>query len=339
MKPVLSICIPTYNRCHYLVETLESILLQMTPGVEIIISDNASNDETASVVSEYTKKHSNVRYSCAEKNCGPDANFLRVVSLALGEYCWLLSDDDTIKPGAISTILMEIQGNHDIYMFNETTCDNRLVPIVDRQRLAIPDGRLEYDLSKPADLVLFFERSDPVGGIPFGLISILVFKKTIWDAVTIPPAMLGTAYVHVYVLLGGKAYGSRLKYLPQSLVMNRLNESYISTDPIRSFWITAEGYRLLKDQLFPMQDHAKESKAFISTARRIFSIKHLTLLRFCCNEIKEWNPIESRLREFGYSHVILATVRVSRTPLLGLRILVRAARGLTNLSKKLQLKK
>jgi abequosyltransferase len=329
MKPVLSICIPTYNRCNYLVETLESILLQLTPAVEIVISDNASTDDTASAVSDYVKKYDNIRYSCAEKNCGPDANFLRVVSLARGEYCWLLSDDDTIKPGAVETILMEIQGHHDIYTFNETTCDNRLVPIVDRQRLAVPDGRLEYDLSKSADLVLFFERSEPVGGIPFGLISVLVFKKATWDAVTIPPAMIGTAYVHVYVLLGGKAYGSRLKYLPQSLIMNRLNESYISTDPIRSFWITADGYQLLADALFSAQTDTLVRGAFLAMAKRIFSLRHLTLFRLYSPQNEEWQRIRERLMQLGYNRSLLKIIGACRLPLSSIRSLLKIARKLT----------
>ena len=334
IKPVLSICIPTYNRCNYLEDTLKSIIVQLTPEVEIVISDNASTDETGLIIGEFSRKYKNVRYSRAEKNNGPDANFLRVVSLGQGEYCWLLSDDDTIKPGGIATILQAIKDRCDIYTFNETTCDNKMKPIIKRQRLAIPDGRLEYKFSVPTDLELFFERSDPVGGIPFGLISVLVFRKAIWDAIAVPDFMMGTAYVHVYILFAGKERGTRLKFIPKSLIMNRLNDSYISTDPIRSFWITADGYQLLADCLFSSAPDALTRKAFLALAKRIFSIRYIAILRIYSPESEGWQRIEASLSRFGYNLILLKVIGLSRMPLLSMRFLLQKARYLINQYKK-----
>jgi glycosyltransferase involved in cell wall biosynthesis len=55
MKPKLSICIPTYNRAQTLRETIDSILPQILGNfnIEILISDNASTDDTPSIVCEY----------------------------------------------------------------------------------------------------------------------------------------------------------------------------------------------------------------------------------------------------------------------------------------------
>ena len=64
-KPLLSICIPTFNRSSYLRNTLNSIVSQqefLSEKVEIIISDNASTDETPDVVKEFTAKYSNIHY-------------------------------------------------------------------------------------------------------------------------------------------------------------------------------------------------------------------------------------------------------------------------------------
>ena len=59
--PVLSICIPTRNRCHLLRLSLESLTRQPifsnTDAVEIVVSDNASDDETAEVVDKFIKKY------------------------------------------------------------------------------------------------------------------------------------------------------------------------------------------------------------------------------------------------------------------------------------------
>lgn len=330
IKPVLSICIPTYNRCNYLEDTLKSIIVQLTPEVEIVISDNASTDQTELIVGEFSKKYKDIIYSRAEKNNGPDANFLRVVSLGRGEYCWLLSDDDTIMPGGIATILQAIKDQCDIYTFNETTCDNKMKPIIKRRRLIFPDGRLEYNFSVPTDLQLFFQRSDPVGGIPFGLISVLVFRKAIWDAIVVPDFIMGTAYVHVYILFAGKERGTRLKFIPKSLIMNRLNDSYISTDPIRSFWITANGYQLLADCLFSSEPDVLSRKAFLAIAKRIFSIRHISMLRIYSLEREEWQRIEVSLSRLGYNHILLKVIGLSRMPLLGMRFLLQKARYLIN---------
>jgi abequosyltransferase len=60
-EPLLSICIPTYNREKYLRRLLDSIVFQKefidTNDVEIVIADNASTDSTEELVNEYTKKY------------------------------------------------------------------------------------------------------------------------------------------------------------------------------------------------------------------------------------------------------------------------------------------
>ena len=108
--PLLSICIPTYNREQYLDETLASIINQLKPdnvgNVEICISDNASTDNTAQIVAKYKANPSiNLVYSRNEKNLGADANYLKAVEIASGTYCWLLGSDDKPEPTALQQLL------------------------------------------------------------------------------------------------------------------------------------------------------------------------------------------------------------------------------------------
>jgi abequosyltransferase len=84
MAPLLSICIPTYNRARCLAALLDSIHAQKTDEVEIIVSDKASTDDTRAIV----KKYPDIIYGRSVKNLGFDANVLRAVSLASGKYCW-----------------------------------------------------------------------------------------------------------------------------------------------------------------------------------------------------------------------------------------------------------
>ena len=76
-KPLLSICIPTYNRAEFLKDALDSILRQINENnkdkVEICISDNASEDNTEELVEEYQKKSPiPIIYHKNEKNMGAD---------------------------------------------------------------------------------------------------------------------------------------------------------------------------------------------------------------------------------------------------------------------------
>ena len=104
MKSIaLSICIPTYNRVRYLKELLPSVLDQAdAEGVEVVVSDNASTDDTA----EYLRaiKHPSLRWWTNDANIGGDRNFLKCVAEARGEYVWLFGDDDIMPAGAVKKV-------------------------------------------------------------------------------------------------------------------------------------------------------------------------------------------------------------------------------------------
>ena len=55
----LSICIATFNRSEFISDTLESILTQVTSDCEVVVSDNASTDNTEEVVSQYAERKKN----------------------------------------------------------------------------------------------------------------------------------------------------------------------------------------------------------------------------------------------------------------------------------------
>ncbi len=118
-KPLLSICIPTYNRANYLKECLDSIVCQFDDKdvfnqIEVVISDNASEDNTKELVEEYQKKFSNIRYFRNKENLGFDLNVDIVLDKAEGSFCWTLSDDERLKKGALNFILEIIKQHPEI---------------------------------------------------------------------------------------------------------------------------------------------------------------------------------------------------------------------------------
>ncbi|MDE6521754.1 MAG: glycosyltransferase family 2 protein [Muribaculaceae bacterium] len=111
-KPLLSICIPTYNRCEYLKETLENITSDpdFNDKVEIVISDNASTDNTKEIAELYCNKFENVRYFRNNENVR-DANFNLCLTRATGEYRKLNNDTCRIKEGKLKIILEALKDN------------------------------------------------------------------------------------------------------------------------------------------------------------------------------------------------------------------------------------
>jgi hypothetical protein len=96
--PLLSIGLPVYNGAKHLRESIESLLAQDVEDLELVISDNASTDDTPAICAAYAKKDSRVRYSRNESNVGAAANYNRVFELSNGTYFMWGSDDDVWDP-------------------------------------------------------------------------------------------------------------------------------------------------------------------------------------------------------------------------------------------------
>lgn len=97
MGVILTIAIPTYNRCYTLKRALEAIAEQDTDMVEILICDDASRDDTEKIVADIQKKHRlPIRYIKNNVNLGYDKNFLQCFKEAKGKYVLLMGDDDIL---------------------------------------------------------------------------------------------------------------------------------------------------------------------------------------------------------------------------------------------------
>jgi len=96
--PQVSIGMPVYNGAKFIREALDSLLAQTFTDFELIISDNASTDETEAICQEYAAKDARIRYVRQAKNLGAVANFKFVLDEAVGEYfMWAAHDDKWSK--------------------------------------------------------------------------------------------------------------------------------------------------------------------------------------------------------------------------------------------------
>jgi len=99
MKSLVTIGLQTFNRADtYLKSTLDSILIQTYKNFELIISDNASTDDTEKICREYERRDSRVKYIRQKENIGYVAhvNFLR--TQGKGDYFLGACDDDLFEP-------------------------------------------------------------------------------------------------------------------------------------------------------------------------------------------------------------------------------------------------
>jgi glycosyltransferase involved in cell wall biosynthesis len=92
----VTVGIPTWNRSRLLRRAIESVLAQRYRNFTLIVSDNASEDDTADVVASF--RDPRVVYRPLETNIGRPANTNRLVELAETEFVVLLGDDDQLHP-------------------------------------------------------------------------------------------------------------------------------------------------------------------------------------------------------------------------------------------------
>ena len=132
---LLSICIPTYNRAKYLRVSLGRITQEdafiNTDDIEIVISDNASGDNTKEVVQEFINKFPNkIRYNRNDENI-KDKNFPLVLSLANGEFLKLHNDTVYFRKGGLNKLLEIVKNNKDknaIYFSNgDVGCEPKYI--------------------------------------------------------------------------------------------------------------------------------------------------------------------------------------------------------------------
>lgn len=114
---LLTIAIPTYNRSSLLQRTINSIVCQYDSRVELLVSDNASSDDTEEVMNKYLKEYDYIKYIRNQENIGPDNNFLQCYQKASGKYVLLLGSDDLVHHNSIKIILDFLEKNNPSWVF------------------------------------------------------------------------------------------------------------------------------------------------------------------------------------------------------------------------------
>ncbi len=293
---------PTYNYGRYIRTALESIRIQTEVGVEVVVLDGGSEDDTGTIVQEMAANWPQLRYIRQAARGGIDFDMARSVELANGDYCWLLSADDALQPGAVRRIMSEITTDCDILLCNRLWCDANLRPIKTQTWLRGVASDSVVDMQNDEDLLQYLRHAQSLGAL-FSYMSCIGFRRDKWirggEGLPAIPC-----YTHVARLFDMGRMGARLKYLEAPLVLCRSgNDSFSSGGLLSRLMIDLRGFLAVGKAIFPENRDLQES--FLRTLRREHPWWRWVRVRGGEQDICLWKVAERHLFEFGFSRIHL----------------------------------
>lgn len=204
--PLLSVCIPTYNRALFLEQCLESIAPQIVRNnleskINIIIADNASTDETEKIVARFITKYPElITYFKNETNIGFDRSFTRLIEKSQSTYCLCLGDDDALFEDSLSYLVNLIEKNQDVGMIwmNNWGYDKDLQnPILLHPNLTITSDKRYAEL---AEFIHAYQPYENLVGFFVGL-SNQLFRRADWVSWSDKEKYFSTQAIHMYICL------------------------------------------------------------------------------------------------------------------------------------------
>ena len=185
---LLSICIPNYNRKKHLNNCLNSILISQKKSrikFEVCISDNCSEDNIEEIVSNY-KKFLAIKFKKNKKNFGLGRNIVESVSMASGEYVWILGNDDLVLPKTLEKLDKLFHKFNDVDFFFINSFNLKSSEILkfpqpfDTKNL--PNIMKKFSSVKSDKSVSFQELIDPNISFDYLLgIFLSIFKRKMWN--------------------------------------------------------------------------------------------------------------------------------------------------------------
>jgi abequosyltransferase len=245
----LSICIPTYNFGSYIGPTLETIIPQLEDGVEIVVLDGGSTDNTDEVVASFQKRTDALRYERRDERGGIDRDLARTVDVARGEYCWLFCADDLMKPGSVRRVLERIESGCELYLCGLTLCTPEMRPIRDHRVARVKPDRV-FNLSSRAERLEYFERAQTTTAF-FSFAGSLIFKRSRWEEVGADERFIGSLWAHVPRILRMIPGGLRLHYIGESYLDKRTgNDSFMERGLVHRYAKAIDGYHEIAGAYF-----------------------------------------------------------------------------------------
>jgi glycosyltransferase involved in cell wall biosynthesis len=166
---LVSVVIPTYNRCGYLKECLLSVISQSYKDLEIIVIDNCSTDNTVEIVRSINDPR--IKLVVNDENIGPVKNYDNAIKLATGSWIHLFGDDDIMFADAIEKKVKMVENSSNMLIHSNVQLINQ-------------DGEIVSDESWAKDFVRNYNM-----GASFSQKEIFDKLFYEWNFITMPSVM------------------------------------------------------------------------------------------------------------------------------------------------------
>ena len=231
-SPLVSIGLPVYNGARHIERAVKAVLAQTYEDLELIISDNASTDETYEICDQLARADDRIRLLANERNMGAAANFNAVFLQSAGRYFKWLGHDDFLEPTAIEVAVRTMRDRDDVSVVHW------LERMTDENGSVIREYRPEQGFQIDGDTAgkrfrqMLFWRRHGFGGDPFfGLMRREALEATRLQGRGINPN---------YLLLQELSLTGKMITIPELLAIRIYNDERVtSTKMIR--WLDPKG--------------------------------------------------------------------------------------------------
>lgn len=245
MIPRVSIGLPVRNGANFIRQAIDSILGQTFEDLELVISDNASTDETEAICKRYVERDKRVRYVRSEANVGAARNYNRVVDLARADYFKWAAHDDLLAPAFLERCVEVLDHDHSVVLsyprIKEIDEHGEILRVYPELKVdsTTSSGRFRQCVCVPHSQAALF-----------GVMQIIALRKT---------RLVGAFSSSDRVLLGELALLGRFHEIPEFLFFKRNHPHahwrvhrtrrarQVWYDPARAGKITFPHWRLLRE--------------------------------------------------------------------------------------------
>lgn len=199
MPPLkLSLCLLAYRRADTLRDMLDSLAPQLTEECEVVIAEDPSDESEriAQIVNEFRTRFAAVRHERNPERLSFDRNFLKATSLATGEWCWMLSDDDIVEPGGVAAVRAAVDASPGLtgLTLSHIAYDHLLQSRIYQRPFLEPGTRIFDDAGEVCLRLL-----DRLGFLSATVLRRSVLQEALADGRH--EAFLGSGYVQLWCLL------------------------------------------------------------------------------------------------------------------------------------------
>jgi glycosyltransferase involved in cell wall biosynthesis len=282
--PLVSIGLPVRNGENSLRRALDSLLSQEYRRLEVIISDNASTDETGNICQDYARADNRLRYFRNETNIGAASNFKRVLELATGQYFMWAAHDDKWHPDFVKLLVGELETHSEANVAMSAT------------DLVEEDGSLKrrvryLDAENPNRMSYFAMAAVLAAGKPYHFYIYGLYRASFLKCAFISlPNVAGGDRLFICEL----ALATRFRYVDAPLyirtVHNQLRAERYTGDQLQQHW--QDRFASLK-HVAAMGPHLAGSR--LVPLRRKFFVPVLVLLslqRFASRYLRRPRPVD-----------------------------------------------